>query len=125
MFYLVGIISGAVSGIGMILLTNKMDAAAKMGLTKGQNLFIQIFAFLLLTFLAGPLLSYLFAKRYALQGTSAISSYLISNAFISITIGVMGLFQYKHIWKMFLVYYILFISGLCWLLPCLNVWIGV
>jgi len=109
----------------MILLTNKMDAAGKMGLTKGQNLFIQIFAFLLLTFLAGPLISYLFANRYTLQGASAISSYLISNVVISITFGVIGLLQYKHIWKMFLVYYILFISGLCWLLPFLNVWIGV
>jgi hypothetical protein len=117
--YFIGFISGAFSGIGLVLLGKIVSTNHGLKPSKSETLFWQIFIFVLMAFLGGPLVSYLYAKKFSLEGPDA----LISHAFVTMAgvlpFFIIGLWQNKNIWKTYIPISILVVFGMCWLLPLL------
>ena len=79
--------------------------------------------FIVITFLFGPFLSYMYSLSFAREGTDA----LWNHAFI-ITIPLLPIIgisirAYKKYWKPYLLYTLIYLFGLGWFLPLLYNWI--
>jgi len=79
--------------------------------------------FIVITFLFGPFLSYMYSLSFAREGTDA----LWNHAFI-ITIPLLPIIgisirAYKKYWKPYLLYILIYLFGLGWFLPLLYNWI--
>ena len=122
MIYLVGVISGAISGIGMVFLIRSSSSNKGIELSKSEIVFFQISAFILITFLLGPLLTYMFSKRFDVQGVDAFINHAFFTTIPVFPLLAIGIWQNKKNWKEYLFYSLLFLSGLCWLLPFIYEW---
>jgi len=128
MIYLIGALSGAVSGIAMALivpislkLEEKNMKFSKFGLWE-KRIYIAV-GFIVITFLLGPFLSYMYSLRFAREGTGALWNHAFVITIPALAIIGISIRLYKNYWKSFLLYILIFLFGLGWFLPLLYNWI--
>ena len=131
MIYLIGALSGAISGVAMALIVPislKLDEKnmkfSKFGLWE-KRIYVAV-GFIVTTFLLGPFLSYMYSLRFASDGTDALWNHAFSTtipALAIIGISIRAYKKYWKYWKTYLLYILIFLFGLGWFLPLLYNWI--
>lgn len=134
MTYLIGLIPGAIAGIAIALLVSKsMKIDKEVRWIKSEIKTYPIILFLVVTFLIGPALSFLYSWKFKTDGTDAFRYYSLSNTFnlflfmviIYVVNRKWGNYIYKktgswinkEIWKEALITWLIFVLALIWLLP--------
>lgn len=128
MIYLIGALSGAISGLAVALIVpmllkfdEKNMKFSKFGFWE-KRIYAAV-GFIVITFLLGPFLSYMYSLRFAREGTGALWSHAFVITMPLLPIIGISIRAYKKYWKTYFLYILIYLFGLGWFLPLLYNWI--
>ncbi len=135
MWYLIGLISGVIAGIAMFWFIpigmKDFEKYMKFSRFSSREFKFYIFSgFVVLTFLFGPIVSYMYSIRIIREGQGAFLEHAILITVTTLTLFFTS-FLYnikdakniiKTIWKGILIFYLIFAFSFGWLIPILYKW---